>query len=229
MVPSILSQPRLHHPPTTRINGFSLSLLWMVTTAVSDWKKDFAENERLRAWVNVGDPAKSYTHYQVRRIEDQTQKDWFAKIKIKLQDGMKEANGPCIVIQPPKNGEFGPNKTVVAMIFGYDGDTAKLSNAMRAGIVKYVDAMNRRGLVTHNPRIDYSKDGARYSGDMLESEAPSMMLGGAGQMPIPDRRIDPFLVNGPTDIPPPVVVNPAVVPGTPLHPPLRFQRTYRPS
>jgi hypothetical protein len=108
-------------------------------------KRDFLQSMALKAWVNVDEPAKSNMHYQVRRLEDVTQKDWLAGLKTEIDKG----GLPLIVIQPPRNGEYGPNRVVVTVLHGYDGNPDKLSERMRAAITAYVREMNKRGLIKH--------------------------------------------------------------------------------
>ncbi len=97
-------------------------------------KYDFEHDKTLEAWVNVNDPAKSWAHYQVYQIEDQTQKARFSKIRIK--------GFPTLLIQPPRNGNFGSSATVVWQKTGYDGNTEKLSREMSNAIKRYVSAVN---------------------------------------------------------------------------------------
>lgn len=97
-------------------------------------KYDFENDSVLRSWVNVAEPAKSWAHYELYQYEDETQKDHFNKIRIK--------GFPTLLIQPPRNGEFGSNATVVWQKTGYDGNTEKLSREMSNAIKRYVAAIN---------------------------------------------------------------------------------------
>lgn len=98
---------------------------------------DFLTTEPLQAWANVGEPEKSYSHYQVRQWEDVTQKDWFAPIADYLKAGFKDIGAPALIIQPPRNGQYGPNAAVVGMFFGYEGDSKKLSNKIGETIKQF--------------------------------------------------------------------------------------------
>lgn len=97
-------------------------------------KYDFEHDVTLQSWVNVNDPAKSWAHYQVYQWEDQTQKPRFSKIRVK--------GFPTLLIQPPRNGNFGSSATVVWQKTGYDGNTEKLSREMSNAIKRYVSAVN---------------------------------------------------------------------------------------
>ncbi len=182
-------------------------------------KADFMRSDPLRAWANPQELEESWSHYQVRRFEDAdeangAQRDWFKGVKDKIAEGFKVTGGPCIVIQPPRNGEFGPNKTVVAMLFGYDGDGDKTAKKIRAAIVNYVEVMKRRGMVTHvgpNRSGKTLEGGARQM--VIDKEEPPTMPrqieGGAKQQiaappfTIPAKPMDLTLPNGPIDIPQP--------------------------
>lgn len=100
-------------------------------------KNDIINDKNLKAWINTSSPSKSFTHYNIYRIEDQTQSTWrFKNLKIK--------GVPTIVIQPPLNGEYGPNKTTVAQLTGYNGDAKALSDKIGQAITNYVKTLNQR-------------------------------------------------------------------------------------
>lgn len=116
------------------------SAKWFLTLVV---KPGQAESERMRqvlqsdpalkAWVDASDPAKSTMHYQVRSVDDQTQTDWLSG----LQPAIKDWGLPLVVLQPPKNGQFGKQTNIVKLIRGaMSGE--ELSTRLRAGIVHYV-------------------------------------------------------------------------------------------
>lgn len=189
---------------------------WFVTLVTQDkcescelLKAAFIKKEELRAWVNVDEPAKSTTHYQVRRVEDVTQKDWLKGLQPEIQKG----GFPLLVIQPPRNGEFGPNKTVVAVLHTFDGDCAKYSQRMRDAITAYVREMSRRGLITHigdnQRRAAKPSSGAKGITGGAKEEIESKLKGGAAQdtgapppFSIPPNRVNPFAPSGPVDFPP---------------------------
>ncbi len=97
-------------------------------------KQDFETHQLLRAWANLADPAASPTHFQIRQIEDETQRDWLAGISEQLKRG----GYPALVIQPPRNGRYGPNKNVAAILHGYDGSPQRYAERLRRSIDLYV-------------------------------------------------------------------------------------------
>lgn len=99
-------------------------------------KADFMESDTLRAWVNVDDPAHSWAHYQVYRIEDETQRYRWEHIRLRAF--------PTLIIQPPRNGKYGKCATVVAQITGYDGNPDKLSKQMSDAIQRYIKHYAKR-------------------------------------------------------------------------------------
>lgn len=159
-------------------------------------KHDFETNPILKSWVDVKDPAKSPCHYQIRRIEDETQKDWLAGIKDQIG---KDVNGfPVVVIQPPRNGQYGPNYAVVKLIHGYDGNAEKLTQKMRDGITTYVQSLNKKGLINKigsNTARGGEVSAIKLSGGLQQSEP-------IGANPPFTTPLNPYNVNG-SDFPPP--------------------------
>jgi hypothetical protein len=167
------------------------SYKWFITLVTTDGcracerlKYDFINSKDLQAWVLVDDPVKSTCHYQVRRIEDVTQKDWFAGIQTELRRG----GFPAVVIQPPRNGQYGPNKTVVTILHGYNGNSRQFGDRMSDAIKKYVAALHRQGVI----RPSNSQQTLR--------PASEVVIGGMGQVVVPK--------SGGLQGPPPFVVPP---------------------
>jgi hypothetical protein len=92
-------------------------------------KRDFANSPYLHAFVDVEDHNQSWSHYNVFQIEDQTQAWRWEKIRL--------GGFPTVLVQPPRNGQFGDPKTVVLQKTGYDGNVKALADAIRSGIVRY--------------------------------------------------------------------------------------------
>ncbi len=187
-------------PPEDDSHKWYLSVVTMQgCKACERLKYDFIHNKTLQAWVNVNDPAKSTLHYQVRRVEDVSQKDWLAGIMPQLKKG----GFPAIVLQPPRNGEYGPNKTVVAVIHGYDGDAEALTTKLRDSLVAYVHSLQRRGEVVHRGEntLRRGHSSSKLSGGNRQEGGEDLT---AGPPPfIPDSRVDPFQPSGgPQDWPP---------------------------
>lgn len=116
---------------------------WFVTLIVKPGAADseamrstFASDPALRPWVDVREPLKSTTHYHVRSIDDATQADWLSG----LRPAIARSGLPLVVLQPPKNGQFGPSATIVKLIGGVvPGD--KLAAKLRTAIIDYVQAI----------------------------------------------------------------------------------------
>jgi hypothetical protein len=93
----------------------------------------------LKAWADVQDTGKSWSHFHEYVAGDQTQ-DWrWKQIKI--------AGYPTILIQPPVSGQYGDPATVVFQQTGYDGAADKLSASMTSAIRRYVDSLARRRVI----------------------------------------------------------------------------------
>jgi len=152
-------------------------------------KYDIIHAKEFQAWINVDEPDKSTCHYQVRRIEDATQRDWFAAIKPRLEKG----GFPAIVIQPPKNNEYGPNKTVVLLSHGYDGNPEKTTQQWRDAIIKYVRTLQERRATGENT--------IRKAGiSQVEPGAGAdSTIGAPPPFAIPNTVVNPFQPNGPVD------------------------------
>lgn len=91
---------------------------------------DFENSVALQPWVNVKDYTKSWAHYQVVQIEDQSQ-SWRWK-------DYKPKSFPTLIVQPPFNQSWGDPHTIVFLKEGYDAKPDKLARDMRAAIDKYV-------------------------------------------------------------------------------------------
>lgn len=113
---------------------------------------------KLEAWVSPNDAQKSWAHYTVRFADDPLQKDWFK--------GLSEADlsgFPRILVQPPLNGDYGPSRTIVALLSWdskADPDMKKLSKKLRDSIVKYASTVKQ------------NKKSTAYSRGAKQSVAP---------------------------------------------------------
>jgi hypothetical protein len=94
---------------------------------------DDVKTLKFKAYVKP-DVADSWSHWQEYREDDPLQQDWLAPIRPKL----KAVGLPAIVIQPPSSGKYGPNKTVVCVVGGYDGDARKLQELIRVRVEAYI-------------------------------------------------------------------------------------------
>ena len=111
------------------------SYKWLFTLVVTrncQWceaaRRDFESDARLKAWVDSKDYAKSWAHWQVVQIEDQSQA-WRWK-------DFKPTRFPALIVQPPVNGSWGDPHTIVFAQQGYL-KPAELDAAIRKAIQLY--------------------------------------------------------------------------------------------
>lgn len=105
-----------------------------------------ASDPALRPWVDVREPLKSTLHYHVRSVDDATQADWLRG----LQPAIQRSGLPLIVLQPPKNGQFGPSATIVKMVAGVTTGP-ELAAKLRQGIIDYIQAIETQGISQQAP------------------------------------------------------------------------------
>src|SRR5438876_1423834 len=90
-------------------------LFTLVTTRNCQWceqmRRDFDNDPKLKAWVDTKDYAKSWAHWQVVQIEDQSQA-WRWK-------EFRPTSFPTLIVQPPVNGSWGDSHTIVFAHQGY--------------------------------------------------------------------------------------------------------------
>lgn len=132
-------------PPQNDSFKWFISVVYKKGDAASDkLRKDIATSPIFRAWIHVDKPAESFVHYHERDVDDDTQKSWFKGIQSDIDKG----DFPIIVLQPPKNGSYGPNKTIVAVIHGYEGDPKTSVKKLRDAISIYIRALLRKNTVS---------------------------------------------------------------------------------
>lgn len=176
----------------------------VITTENCPWcellKKHFAEVEDLRAWVNVENQAESWAHYNVYRQEDRTQ-DWRWK-------NLRIRGYPTLILQPPRNREWGDPAAVVMQKTGYDGNARSLSAAMRKAIETYVRALQTRGeldpsAITQIYDAPYERYKRQAHQQASTTDEEPAIERGAGQPPFPVPAVptDPRLPNPSVPLP----------------------------
>jgi len=109
---------------------------------------DINTDPKFADWINRDEPAKSWSHYQVRSFEDPLQKHYIDGVRtllfpvdadgnpVALQDpkGDKVAPFPAIIVKPPLDGRYGQNDAVVTMINGYSGDVEEVCGRIRTAV-----------------------------------------------------------------------------------------------
>jgi hypothetical protein len=107
-------------------------LITLVTMKGCQWcertRLDFETDAKLKNWVDTKDYTKSWAHWQVVQIEDESQK-W------RWRD-FKPTTFPCIIVQPPVNGSWGDPHTIVYAKQGYQ-KPAELDANLRKSIQLY--------------------------------------------------------------------------------------------
>jgi hypothetical protein len=107
-------------------------LFTLVTTRSCQWceqvRRDFETDAKLKAWADTKEHAKSWAHWQVLQIEDQSQA-WRWK-------DFRPTSFPALIVQPPINGSWGDSHTIVFAQQGYL-KPAELDAAIRKAIQLY--------------------------------------------------------------------------------------------
>jgi len=111
--------------------------------AASKLLTDDVASLKFKQWVKPEDIANSWAHYQERRVDDPLQRDWLAPLKARLD----LVGLPAIVIQPPRNEEFGKNSTVVALIGSYDGNADKINLLIEERVKAYTAKHASQGTI----------------------------------------------------------------------------------
>jgi hypothetical protein len=91
-------------------------------------RADFENDPQLKAWVDTKDYTKSWAHWQVVQIEDQSQA-WRFK-------DFRPTAFPTLIVQPPVSGSWGDPHTIVYVRQGYL-KPAELDAAIRSAIQLY--------------------------------------------------------------------------------------------
>lgn len=107
-------------------------LFTLVTTRNCQWceqaRRDFESDPMLKAWVDTKDYSRSWAHWQVVQIEDQSQA-WRWK-------DFRPTSFPTLIVQPPVNGSWGDPHTIVFAHQGYL-KPGELDAAIRTAIQQY--------------------------------------------------------------------------------------------
>lgn len=129
------------------------SCKWYVTLVGKPGEADFEymrtmiatnKEEHLLAWIDAADAAHSTTHYHTRSIDDVTQRDWLAGLK----PAIDRYGLPMVVVQPPRNGQFGKPETIVKGIHGRH-TARELADLLRDGVITYVRTLENPIQIGH--------------------------------------------------------------------------------
>jgi hypothetical protein len=116
-------------PPADDSHKWNFTLATMRNCQWCDQlRHDFENDARLKAWVDTKDYVKSWAHWQVVQIEDQSQA-WRWK-------DYRPTAFPTLIVQPPVNGSWGDPHAIVFARQGYL-KPAELDAAIRKAIQLY--------------------------------------------------------------------------------------------
>jgi hypothetical protein len=174
-------------------------LFTLVTTKNCTWceqmRHDFDTDPKLKSWVDAKDYSRSWAHWQVVQIDDQSQA-WRWK-------DFKPTSFPTLIVQPPVNGSWGDPHTIVFVRQGYL-KPAELDAAIRQAIQRYSTKLYPRRLAWATQlHVDPS---ARFASG-IEAEQRADHAGGwnppvAPPTPLPPLPTTPNSPNVPPQYPP---------------------------
>mgnify|MGYP001608249999 CR=1 FL=1 len=98
-------------------------------------KAEWSIKPELLAFARPGDPENSWSHYNVYRSDDPTQSFRWQGIQI--------TEYPTVLVQPPRNGQYGDPATVVMQRSGYAGGAPSLAGAIRSAVLAYATRQPR--------------------------------------------------------------------------------------
>jgi hypothetical protein len=191
----------------------------LVTMRGCSWcermRADFAADAKLTAWVNTQDYTKSWAHWQVVQIEDQSQA-WRWK-------DFKPTVFPTLIVQPPVNGSWGDPHTIVYLRQGYL-KPAELDAAIRSAIQLYATkafprhvaweakqsvaatSVNHAGFQQGNPAVPAGpvEKGApiEQAGGWNPPVSPPLPLSPLPLPTLPNYPVQPTYPNAPPQVPP---------------------------
>lgn len=134
--------------PEDDSDKFTLTILYGVhrNSQLDRLKEHLLSAKQLEPWVRCRDRGKG--SYDVASTSESHLHCRFDQHKNpfvpKQWSGIKVADYPTLLLQPPRSGQWGPPDTVINQRTGYDGNAAKLAEWIRASIGKYVLAYSRK-------------------------------------------------------------------------------------
>ena len=130
--------------------------------ACESLKAAWKTSPHLLAFARPDDAKESWAHWGVYRSDDATQSWRWKNLRISAY--------PTILIQPPRNRQYGDPATVVMQRTGYDGDPRKLARDMSAAIRRYVEKVSQS--VPAQPDSITGNRQAAADGQTVSDEAP---------------------------------------------------------
>jgi hypothetical protein len=123
-------------PPADDSHKWFITILADESAESKQLLSDIANKPELRAWVNVEKPKESWSHFNVYYSKDKTQSFRWSHIKV---DRL-----PVVLLQPPRNWDFGNPATVVLQRSGYT-ESSQLSKDFSQAIYVYTTKLAREG------------------------------------------------------------------------------------
>lgn len=133
--------------PADDSHKFTLTVLYGAyrNSQLDKLKQDLLTAKELEPWVRCKDRGKG--SYDVASTEESHLHCRFDQHKSpyvpKQWTGIKILDYPTLLLQPPRNGKWGPPDTVINQKTGYDGDPTKLAEWIRGSIGRYALAYSQ--------------------------------------------------------------------------------------
>lgn len=169
-------------PPADDSHKWFLTLIVDESVASKLLLAELVTKPELKAWASVDDPKKSWSHLNVYNATDKTQEFRWKNIKL--------TGYPTLLLQPPRNWDFGNPATVVLQRSGYAaGTSGKISQDLSQAILLYTKKLAQEGrLALHREDLPsgFTKPPARRRGGFEAGPASSPAeapTGGFGQTP----------------------------------------------
>lgn len=136
-------------PPADDSGKWFLTLVVQPNHLPSDaMRSTFDRDPEMRRWVDTANPQQSFMHYQLRSVTDTKQRDWLEPVM-----GTIRTNGlPLVILQPPRNGQFGKSATIVKTIHG-QMTGKELSDKLREAVLTYVQTIEKPAQVGINAPV----------------------------------------------------------------------------
>jgi hypothetical protein len=134
--------------PADDSHKFALTILYGAyrNAQLDALKRDLLGSKELEPWVHCKDRGRG--SYDVESTVESHLHCRFDQHKSPFIPehwaGLKVLGYPTLILQPPRNGDWGEPATVINQKTGYEGDPAKLAQWLRASVGKYALAYSRK-------------------------------------------------------------------------------------
>lgn len=153
--------------PRIETDKFHLSVVTKKDCPACDaLKKQWETDAVLRAYAVPESPSDSWAHLTIYDYDDKLQQ-WRWTPGPSNPNPVKISGFPTIMLQPPRNGQWGDPSTVIYKCV-YEGDSQKFSREMNAALKRYVALQQQRQRVAQPDQLGQA------------SNAPPPVSGGIG-------------------------------------------------